>query len=35
MQYRYMGIQAMGKMRNPVPSNETLQPHLLSGLGCS
>ena len=25
MQHRYMGIEAMGKMLNPPPTNETLQ----------
>ena len=25
MQHRYMGVEAMGRMLNPAPTNETLQ----------
>ena len=25
MQHRYMGVEAMGEMLNPLPTNETLQ----------
>jgi hypothetical protein len=25
MQHRYMGVEAMGEMLNPAPTNETLQ----------
>jgi hypothetical protein len=25
MQHRYMGVEAMGDMLNPLPTNETLQ----------